>query len=52
MLKKKINKDIKLQGGCRDLRYILELATLGRKLGNKKICNNKNYSNTNYDYNN
>ena len=33
------------------MRYILELATLGGKLSNKKICNNNNYSNTNYGNN-
>ena len=49
---KEIKIGIKLQGGCRDMRYILELATLGGKLSNKKICNNNNYSNTNYDNNN
>ena len=48
---KEIKKGIKFQGGCRDMRYILELAALGGKLGNKKICNNNNYSNTNYDNN-
>ena len=34
------------------MRCILELATLGGKIGNKKICINNNYSNTNYDNNN
>ena len=34
------------------MRFIFELAPLGGKLGNKKICKNKNYSNSNYDNNN
>ena len=33
------------------MRFILELAPSGGKLGNKKICNNNKYSNTNYDNN-
>ena len=33
------------------MRYILGVATLGGKLSNKRICNNNNYSNTNYDNN-
>ena len=48
---KEIKIGIKLQGGCRDMRFIFELAPLGGKLGDKKIYNN-NYSNSNYDNNN
>ena len=33
------------------MRYILELVPSGGKLSNKRICNNNNYSNTNYDNN-
>ena len=34
------------------MRLTLEVEPLGGRLGNKKICNNCNYSNTSYDNNN
>ena len=34
------------------MRFIFELAPLGGKLSNKKICKNNKYSNSNYDNNN
>ena len=46
---KETKKGIKLQRGRRTKRFIFELATSERNLGNKKICNNNN---TNYNNNN